>query len=181
MYIDDELSLEDKKRFVNKIRDDSSMADEAIELLHQEQVIRDEVVSRIPRIDLAPIPVRKKIFNFVMQPMHLVSASLAVAVMVLFFLVLTPQPTVQTNRFVIYRPDISQAEITGSFTGWQRLPLYQIGESGYWEIYIDVAEGEHRFSYILDGRFSVPDPTIATKEQDDFGGVNSVFHIGAEA
>jgi hypothetical protein len=181
MYIDNELSLENKLRFVQQIRNDSVKADEAIELLQQEQIIRGDVVNRIPQIKFSPILLRKKVLNFMVQPMNLVSASLAVAVTVLFFLVLTPQPYVQTNRFVIYRPDVSRAEITGSFTGWQRLPMYQVGESGYWEIVLTVPEGEHRFSYILDGQYNFSDPTIPTKEQDDFGGVNSVLYIGAEA
>ena len=99
--------------------------------------------------------------------------------MVVLVLVLSsPQVPLQPNRFVIYRPDVTRAEITGSFTDWQRIPMQAVGSSGYWEIVLALPEGEHRFSYILNGHGSYPDPTILTREQDDFGGQNSVIFVG---
>ena len=113
-----------------------------------------------------------------LQPKRLVTASLAAAVAVLIFFLWSPQEVLQPNRFVIYRPDVTRAEITGSFTDWQRVPMHAVGSSGYWEIILALPEGEHRFSYILDGQDSFPDPTILTREEDDFGGQNSVLLVG---
>jgi 1,4-alpha-glucan branching enzyme len=83
------------------------------------------------------------------------------------------------NRFVVYEPAANQVELTGSFTGWQRTPLQRIGTSGYWELTLPVPSGEHRFSYILDGDRQMADPTVPRRENDDFGGENSILNVEA--
>jgi 1,4-alpha-glucan branching enzyme len=72
---------------------------------------------------------------------------------------------------------VTQAEIAGTFTGWRRIPLNQIGTSGYWDITLRLPGGEHRFTYILDGEKKFADPTVATRELDDFGGQNSIISV----
>lgn len=177
LFIDDEMTMEDKISFVRHLKDDPSTADEALHLLKQEKLIRGEVVTRIPDSSFATITAWKKIRTFMVQPKRLVTASLAAAAVLI--LTLWPHQTaLQPNRFVFYRPDITRAEITGSFTDWQRVPMRAVGNSGYWEIVLALPEGEHRFSYILNGQDSFPDPTILTREQDDFGGQNSVILVG---
>jgi 1,4-alpha-glucan branching enzyme len=79
--------------------------------------------------------------------------------------------------FIIYRPDISKAEISGSFTGWQPRTMNRIGDSGYWEVELALPGGEHRFSYILEGRRHIADPTVLIREKDDFGGENSILSV----
>ena len=76
--------------------------------------------------------------------------------------------------------DGGQVEITGSFTGWSALPLKKAGTSGYWEITLELPVGEHRFSYILEGDRQLADPTILTREQDDFGGENSILEVNLQ-
>ena len=78
---------------------------------------------------------------------------------------------------MLYRPDVQQAEIAGSFTGWQPRPLRRLGASGYWEIVLDLPEGEHRFAYILEGSRRIADPTVPIREKDDFGGENSILAV----
>ena len=77
--------------------------------------------------------------------------------------------------------DVSQVEITGTFTDWKRIPMRKVGTSGYWETSLDIAEGEHRFTYILEGRQAIADPTIPAREFDDLGGENSIFHVERRA
>ncbi|UCD87106.1 MAG: glycogen-binding domain-containing protein, partial [Desulfobacterales bacterium] len=57
------------------------------------------------------------------------------------------------------------------------IPMNRAGSSGYWEVTLDVAQGEHRFTYILDGHQRFADPTILIREQDDFGGENSILLV----
>ena len=178
LFIDDEMNIDDKISFVRHIQNDPLAADEALLLLKQEKLIRGEVVTRIPKSTFATVPAWEKIRTFVVQPKRLVTASLAAAIAVLILVVLSPQTTLQPNRFVIYRPDVTRVEIAGSFTDWQRVPMQTAGNSGYWEIVLMLPKGEHRFSYILNGQGSFPDPTILTREQDDFGGQNSVILVG---
>lgn len=55
--------------------------------------------------------------------------------------------------------------------------MNRAGNSGYWEITFDLPAGEYRFSYILEGKRQLADPTILTREKDDFGGENSVLEV----
>ena len=178
LFIDDEMTMDDKISFVRHLKKAPSTADEALHLLKQEMLIRGEVVTHIPDSTFATTTTWKKIRAFMVQPKSLVTASLAAAVAVLILVLSSPQVTLQPNRFVIYRPDVTRAEIAGTFTDWKRVPMQAVGSSGYWEIILALPEGEHRFSYILNGQDSFPDPTILTREQDDFGGQNSVLFVG---
>ena len=178
LFIDDEMTIEEKVSFVRHLKKNPSAGNDVLHLLKQEMLLRGKVVTQIPKITFASITPWQKIGAFLLQPKRLITASLAVAAAVLMFFLWSPQTVLQPNRFVIYRPDVTRAEITGSFTNWQRVPMQAVGNSGYWEIVLVLPEGEHRFSYILDGRDSFPDPTILTKEQDDFGGQNSVLLVG---
>ena len=175
MFIDDELDIDDKIEFVEKVHGDKVFQDEVVELLGQEKLIRSEVVDRVPSIKVKG----KKRFAFfpLLRPVSLLASALAVAV-IIFFLAIPTQVTTSTPyRFVIYRPDVRQAEITGSFTEWRKIPMKRIGSSGYFELSLYLPPGEHQFTYILEGSQRFPDPTIPTREQDDFGGENTVLLV----
>ena len=178
LFIDDELSIDDKLKLVSKIRQDESFTTETVELLIQEKQIRAAVVDRLPEIEIKPAVNWRKFFAPVSQPMGLVAASLAALVIFLFFSFPSPDRRPHLNRFVIYQPDTVQVEITGSFTDWRRIPMDRLGSSGYWEIRLELPEGEHRYSYVLEGRQTVADPTVTAQELDDFGGRNSILQVG---
>jgi len=78
---------------------------------------------------------------------------------------------------VIYQPEAERVELAGSFSGWNKIPLKHAGSSGYWEITLELSEGDHRFSYIIEGNLRLADPTIAVRETDDFGGENSILTV----
>jgi 1,4-alpha-glucan branching enzyme len=78
-------------------------------------------------------------------------------------------------RFVIFQPEAKEAHIVGSFTGWRTVPMRKVG--GYWQITLPLQAGEHRFSYLIDGRQQVTDPTLPVREPDDFGGENSILEV----
>lgn len=175
MYIDDELSLDDKIDFVETVHENKYFKDDALDLLRQEKLIRSEVVESMPalRIREQITPWHLKLF----KPVAAVAAGLAAAA-VLFFIFLSPQePTLRPYRFVIYQPETERVELTGSFSGWKKIPLKHAGNSGYWEITLELPEGEHRFSYIIEGNRKLTDPTIAVRESDDFGGENSILTV----
>jgi 1,4-alpha-glucan branching enzyme len=88
------------------------------------------------------------------------------------------QPS-KIHRFIIYRPDISSVQLTGSFTGWQPTAMHRIGDSGYWEVEMALPDGEHRFAYLLEGSQRIADPTIPARERDDFGGENSILRVAS--
>ena len=107
-------------------------------------------------------------------------SGLAAALIIVFFVLPEQKISSVPYRFVIYQPDVSQVDITGSFTGWKTLPMKKKGATGYWEITLDLQEGEHRYSYILESGIQIPDPSVLTREKDDFGGENSILDVNME-
>jgi len=182
LFIDDEMGLDEKIVFVETVQKDPPFADETIELLSIEKQLRGDVVERVPLLEPARPGLLKKLSGFFMQPLGWTATALAAAIVALILTTLAPTGTVaRQNRFVIYEPDASRVEIAGSFTDWKRIPLDKAGDSGYWELTLALPEGEHYFSYILEGRQRVADPTIRTREPDDFGGYNSILRVGDKA
>ncbi len=174
-YIDDELDIEEKIAFVETVHEQMAFKDEAVDLLHQEKLIRSEVTDRVPAVTLR----EKRGFAFSFWPRAgIFAAGLAAALLIMFFV--TPrqeQMLLTTHRFVLFQPDVSRVEITGSFLGWEAVPMRRNGTSGYWEVVLEVPAGEHRLCYILEGGRRIPDPTIPIREKDDFGGENSILAV----
>ena len=174
-YIDDELDLDEKIEFVETVHEQVAFKDEAVDLLHQEKQVRGEVVDRVPAVALTEK--HRSAISF-WRPAGIFAAGLAAVLLVMFFV--TPQPEQvmsATHRFVLYQPDASRVEITGSFLDWQAVPMKKTGTSGYWEAVLEVPAGEHRLCYILEGGRRIPDPTIPIREKDDFGGENSILAV----
>jgi hypothetical protein len=174
-FIDNELDLDDKIQFIDRVHEDRIFKDESIELLGIEKIIRADVVDYIPPLK---VKIRKKRFSFSLRPFGFLVSAAAAAALILFFILANPQQNPDSShRFVIYRPDVTKAEITGTFTAWQRIPMNRIGSSGYWDITVNLPFGEHRFTYILDDEKRFADPTVPTRELDDFGGRNSIISV----
>jgi Glycogen recognition site of AMP-activated protein kinase len=178
MFIDDELDLDNKIEFVETVHEDRKFKDETVVFLQQEKVIRSEVVDEPPAVK---IPLKEKAGFPFWRPMAIFAPALAAAAVILVFYLQPPKEQLSAaHRFVIYQPGVEQVEITGSFTDWRTLPMNRAGASDYWEITIDVPMGEHRFSYILEGDQRLADPTILTREKDDFGGENSILEVNLQ-
>lgn len=174
-YIDDELGLDEKKVFVERVHDDDVFYRDTLDYLDQECLLSGDVVSVVPD----PGYRRKMVFRLkasFFKPLAGAAAGvLATAMLLLMLLPGHETMPPHMNRFVIYRPDVSKVEITGSFTGWKRVSMKAVGDSGYWEVTLPVGKGVHRFTYILEGETFFPDPTVLAVENDDFGGVNSIL------
>lgn len=179
-FIDNELSLDEKKAFVERAHASREFKDEAVSLVTLEKRLRQDTLMDAPAVKpLAMLQPPR--FGPMFRPLAIMTAVLVAAVAVLSFLLALqfaqPGPP---YRFVIYEPDASRVDIAGSFTSWQRVPLARKGSSGYWEIVMDIPPGEHRFSYILDNGTRLADPTIPLREQDSFGGENSILLAGTQ-
>ena len=178
MYIDDELDLNGKIIFVEKIYGDRRFKDETVELLWQEKQLRTPPPDRVPEV---VFPAQRYRGRGLRRRVLVLVGGLAAA-MLAFLMVWTngPVPTNEpriAHRFVVYLPDAGQAAIAGSFNGWQALPMQKAGPQGYWEISIDLAPGEYRYSFILDDGRRVADPTVWAREKDDFGAENSIVDV----
>jgi hypothetical protein len=184
LFIDDELGLDEKIVFVERVHGNTGFKDETISLLNQEKLLRTETPDPEPLGHAAPLS-RSRFF--MPRPLHAAAAALASAVIILFSVLFwqqgdrAGQANTDPHRFVIYEPDARQVEITGSFTGWKRISLEKRGAGGYWEVTLPLSTGEHSFTYILDGSRKVADPTLPSSEMDDFGGENSILYTGGNA
>ena len=183
MFIDDELDLDEKIDFVKKVHAEEQFYFESIDLLEQEKLLRSDVTAAVPRVSIKE---KSKIFDLQrFVPLLRVAEFGAVAVLVLFFVFsVLPENKPKDKdfvpkRFVIYQPEAQSVQIAGSFTNWNNVPMKMIGPSGYWEIELDVSKGEHRYVFIIGDDRKIADPTILTRERDDFGSENSVLVVEA--
>ena len=136
------------------------------------------MTDRVPSVALRE---KSRFAIFFWRPAGIFAAGLAAALLIMFFV--TPQQEqimLTTHRFVLYQPDANRVEITGSFLGWEAVPMRKTGTSGYWEVVLEVPAGEHRLCYILEGGRRIPDPTIPIREKDDFGGENSILAVNMQ-
>jgi len=186
-FIDDELDLNEKVEFVEKVHASSEFKEETVSLLNQERLLHTEIED--PKPFMKPASPARRTYTL-MRPVSMAAAALAAVVLVLstaLFLKQLPDkqeadlPDVIPYRFVIYEPGVRQVEIAGSFTGWKKIPLESKNRSGYWEVTIDLPPGEHSFAYILNGSRKIADPTVPASEPDDFGGENSILYAEARA
>jgi hypothetical protein len=177
MFIDDELDIDEKIEFVELVHTDAAVKNQTLNLLNQEKLIQSPVVNRIPSVKALVRP--QPTYNL-WRPVAAFVSGLAAALIVVFFVWPEQQISSVPYRFVIYEPDVNRVDITGSFTGWKTLPMKKMGATGYWEITLDLQEGEHRYSYILENGTQIPDPSILTREKDDFGGENSVLDVNTK-
>jgi len=178
MFIDNELGLDEKIEFIKNVHKDREVYEETIELLEQEKLLTSDMLTHSPAFALKE---KRSWFSFWnLKPLIFAAAgAMTVIIALLIFPVRKESASYIPHRFIIYQPEVSTVEISGSFIDWKVMPLSQIGSSGYWQIELNVPEGEHRYTYIVGGKERVADPTILTREQDDFGGENSILHVGA--
>ena len=176
-FIDDELDLDEKIEFVENLDAAAAFKEEALALLKQEQIIRADVVDVYPA---AEIRTNRFQWAALWRPLGAFATGVATAALIVLLAWPSQQKLFVSHRFVLYQPTASQVEIAGTFNGWQRLPLKRVGSSGYWELRLDLPEGDHRFTYIVEGRKRLPDPTILAHEKDDFGGQNSILEVRLE-
>ncbi|MDW7772409.1 MAG: glycogen-binding domain-containing protein [Desulfobulbaceae bacterium] len=185
MYIDNELSLDEKIQFINLVHDDTAYKKEAVSFVEQEKLLAGALNKEAPAS--GPFSPKIRYFPSVRQAAVMAAAACLLVFTAFLFgknypysLPVTPEiASIQQHRFVIYHQGSSTVEIIGSFTDWQRIPLHPAGSNGYWEISLDVPPGEHRYSYILDNENILPDPTVSAREEDDFGSINSILSVEA--
>jgi hypothetical protein len=175
MFIDNELNMEEKIEYTEKVHQDTPFKDESIGLLRLEQRLRSDVTDRVP--EAALLSAKRSLFSWLRPVGYMVPAA-AVTAVILLLLLMPAKITTTPHRFVIHRPDVNKVEIAGSFTQWRKVALKRVGATGYWEITLDLPRGEHQFSYIFEDRLKVTDPTILAREKDDFGGENSILLVG---
>lgn len=75
--------------------------------------------------------------------------------------------------FQIYLPHAEHVELVGDFTGWENgaIPMRR-GEGddlGWWLADCPVPDGDHRFSYLVDGHYWMPDYAASGVHRNEQG------------
>lgn len=73
-------------------------------------------------------------------------------------------------EFRLYLPHASAVEVVGDFTRWQEAAvIMERAEDGWWVARARVPAGQHRFSYLVDGRYWMPDYAASGIEHNEHG------------
>lgn len=182
MFVDDELDFDEKIEFVTTVHRYGDYAEETIELLEQEKLLRAPMVERLPEVQLGRVQAPKSLLPrwfLAVKPVSCLAGVLAAVVLMLLFRPVSQEtsPQIQQHRFVIFQPEANRAEIVGSFTNWKPVPMERVGAVGYWSITLPLSTGEYRYSFLMDKGAPMADPTVSSREHDDFGGENSIIRI----
>jgi hypothetical protein len=185
-FIDNEMDLDEKITFVETVHASQQFSTETLTLLEQEKLLREMPLPALDNVRLTmamrPAFSWSKLFRSWWQPLSGFAAAMFIAA--IGWLLIHQQPTLVAPqgeyRFVLYLPQVKQAEIIGTFTDWSPVPMQKIGTTGYWALTLNVPQGEHRYSYLIEDEAKMADPSVVTREYDDFGGENSVIIIGGE-
>lgn len=82
-------------------------------------------------------------------------------------------------RFTYHDDGAATVNLVGDFNDWDQtnIPL-QRSEAGTWHASVKVEPGvEYRYKFIVDGDRWIEDPTHGMKQEDGFGGFNSILRI----
>lgn len=82
-------------------------------------------------------------------------------------------------KFVFVAPGASQVTVVGDFNDWNPTahPMERTPTGGTWTVTVPLDAGRHEYSFVVDGKHWMPDPTAPLAPNDGFGGANSVLLV----
>lgn len=170
-YIDNELNIDEKITFVTEIRKDKDYFEDTLGLLEMER----EMSFVTPTV--MPVIKTKSPMNLSLAASFVALAASLLVVVKVFFMAPDIQEKPLEHRFVVFMPDAENVELAGSFSAWKPIEM-QKTSGGYWQVSLSLNEGEYLYNYIVNGEEQLPDPTVPAKQDDGFGGENSIINIG---
>lgn len=81
-------------------------------------------------------------------------------------------------KFVLVAPQAAKVALVGDFNGWdpEATPAERQSD-GSWATFISLKPGRHVYSFVLDGKVFINDPTAPIAPDDGFGQKNSVVVV----
>jgi 1,4-alpha-glucan branching enzyme len=84
-----------------------------------------------------------------------------------------------SHTFRVYLPEAARVELVGTFTSWRAGAVKMTREdTGWWSATLDIRDGEHDFSYLVDGSTWLADYAASGVKRNGFGGWVSQLHVG---
>jgi hypothetical protein len=82
-------------------------------------------------------------------------------------------------KFVLVAPDAGRVSLVGDFNQWDAAatPLVRDEKNGTWSAFVTLRPGMHTYSFVLDGRHFVADPTAPMAPDDGYGHKSSVVFV----
>lgn len=82
-------------------------------------------------------------------------------------------------KFVLVAPQASQVTVVGNFNGWNPSanPMERTPTGGTWTVTVPLEAGRHEYSFVVDGKHWMPDPSAPLAAEDGFGVANSVLLV----
>ena len=94
----------------------------------------------------------------------------------------TPAAPVQTVQFVLRAPRATSVTLVGDFNDWDTASTpMQKAAGDLWTITIPLTAGRYTYTFIVDGKRWVADPSAPRAPADEFGQRSSVVTVGASA
>jgi len=93
-----------------------------------------------------------------------------------------PTAIVQTVQFVLRAPRATTVTLVGDFNDWDTAstPL-QRAAGDMWTVTIPLTAGRYTYTFVVDGKRWVADPSAPRAPADDFGQASSVVTVGGSA
>ena len=93
-----------------------------------------------------------------------------------------PAAPVQTVQFVLRAPRATSVTLVGDFNDWDTASTpMQKAAGDLWTITIPLTAGRYTYTFIVDGKRWVADPSAPSAPADEFGQRSSVVTVGASA
>ena len=210
-FIDQELSAEERVRFISLLGRDGALRRKAIEL---EELVLD--VRRLPKPSLpngfvarvlertaAPAPAQAawwtQIVHTLWTPRHLqwnLASAGALACVALLALAavlggrLNPasrqpaaaRPATVLVRLVVLQPSANTVQVAGDFNGWNpALTPLEQTSNGAWSVTLPLRPGRYEYMFVVDGNQWIADPFAVELKDDGFGSRNAVLDVRAPA
>jgi hypothetical protein len=81
-------------------------------------------------------------------------------------------------RFAVQQPGANSVSVAGDFSQWMERPLTLINsEKGIFSAELPVPEGTYNYSFVVDGKKWIADPSADRMVEDGFGHKNSVINL----
>jgi hypothetical protein len=86
-------------------------------------------------------------------------------------------------KFVLVAPQAVRVSLVGDFNNWDptATPLERTPTGGTWSVTVPLSAGRHEYSFVVDGKQWIPDPSAPLAPVDGLGAPNSVVLVGGSS
>ena len=86
-------------------------------------------------------------------------------------------------KFVLVAPQAVRVSLVGDFNNWDptATPLERTPTGGTWSVTVPLSPGRHEYSFVVDGKQWLPDPSAPLAPVDGLGAPNSVVLVGGSS